>query len=112
VKSRKYPWVPNIDKILNAAVPCPLCNGEGDLLRVGNQKEFWIYECAHCGVPVYDSGEASITPMKAVCRWNDYVNSYKRMMKMFKCNTYLMSYIYLKNLQRKGYTHISDEVSE
>lgn len=98
MKSRKYPWVPNIDKILKAAVPCPLCNGEGDLLRVGNQKEFWIYECVHCGVPVYDSGEASITPIKAVCRWNDYVNSYKRMMKMFKCNTYLMSYVYLKNL--------------
>lgn len=50
--------------------PCKYCGGKARLIRVGDQKEFFAYQCANCYKYHARHNEARLTPNGAKRVWN------------------------------------------
>ena len=50
--------------------PCPFCGGEPRLIRCGDQKELFVYQCAVCYKTPVKSHEARCTERGARKIWN------------------------------------------
>ena len=50
--------------------PCKYCGGRAELVRVGENKEFFVYRCSRCFKYHARHGEARMTPWGAKRIWN------------------------------------------
>ena len=50
--------------------PCPFCGGEAKLIKVGDNRNFFVYQCSECGFIKAKPSEASLTQWGAKRVWN------------------------------------------
>ena len=50
--------------------PCPRCNGEAKLYRVGDWKQYCVFYCSVCGYQPVNIHEANTTVRGAKRAWN------------------------------------------
>ena len=51
--------------------PCPICEGKAKLIKVGDYKNFFVYQCSLCGFVKAKTSDASLTPWGAKRVWNE-----------------------------------------
>lgn len=47
-----------------------LCGGEAKLIKVGDQKQYYVVQCSKCYGNMAESCEAKVNPAEAVRLWN------------------------------------------
>lgn len=51
-------------------LPCLLCGGEAKLIKVGDNRDLFVYQCAECGYIKAKTSEARRTKWGARKVWN------------------------------------------
>ena len=51
-------------------LPCPICGHDAKLIRVGDWKQYFVYQCAECGYIKAKTSEARLTKRGAKKVWN------------------------------------------
>ena len=49
---------------------CPLCDGKAKLIKVGDNRSLFVYQCSECGYIKAKNSEACLTPWGAKRVWN------------------------------------------
>lgn len=61
-----------------------LCGGEAKLIKVGDQKQYYVVQCCKCYGNMAESGEAKVNPAEAVRLWNRRIFAMSPMRKVEK----------------------------